>query len=104
MREYNKKLSTTRNAYDNLQEIKNTRPSTPQLHTLNDIHPLSLVLRNYRNIALTEHISTIHSYLQCPVTHTIAQQPDIAETYEQIKEQSQSTYFRSQNNHLFSSR
>ena len=43
--EYNKKLSTTRNACDNIQEIKNTTPSAPQLHTLNNNHPLSLVLQ-----------------------------------------------------------
>ena len=73
--EYNKNMSTTPNAYDNSQDNRNTTPTAPHLHTLHNNHPLSLVPRNYRNIALTELISTTHRYPQNPVTHIIAQQP-----------------------------
>ena len=83
---------------------KNTTPAAPQIHTLHNNYPLSLVPRNYRNIALTEHISTSHSYPQSPVTHSIAQQPNVQKTYEQIIEQPHTTNFPSQNNRLFSPR
>ena len=71
-----KKLSTTSNTYDNSQDTRNTTPTAPQLHFLQNNHPLSLVQRNYRNIALTDHISTSHRYPLSPVTHTIVQQPN----------------------------
>ena len=100
----NKKLSTTPNAYDNPQDNKNTTPSAPQLHNLHNNHPLTLVPRIYRNTAITEHISTSHSYPRGPVTHIIAQQPNIEEKYEQIIEQPHTTNFRSQSSHLFSPR
>ena len=38
------------------------------------------------NTAITEHISTSHSYPPSLVTHIIAHQPNIEETYEQILE------------------
>ena len=60
--EYTKKLSTTPNTYDNSQETRNTTPTATQLHKLQNNHPLSLVLRNWRNISLTEHISTSHTH------------------------------------------
>ena len=58
IKEYKTKLSTTPNTYDNSQNNTNTMPTAPQLQTLNHKHPLSLVPRNFRNIALTEHISS----------------------------------------------
>ena len=99
-----KKLLTTPYAYDNLHDNKNTTPSASKLHNLRNNHPLSLVSRNYTNTAITEHISTSHSYPQSPVTHIIAQQPNIEETYEKIIEQPHTTNFRSQNNHRSSPR
>ena len=75
--EYNKKLSTIPNAYDNSQENKNTTPTAPQLHNVHNSHPLSIVTRNYRITAVTEHICTGHCYPQSPVTHITAHQPDI---------------------------
>ena len=73
--EYNKKLSTTPNAYDTSQDNRYTTPTSPPLHNLHNNHPLSLVPRNYRNTPVTEHISTSHSYPQIPVTHIVAHQP-----------------------------
>ena len=102
--EYSKKLSTTTNAYDQSHDNINTTPTAPQLHTLLNNHPFSLLPQNYTNTAITEHISTSHSYSQRPVTHIIAQQPNIEETHKQIIEQPHTTNFRSQNNQSFSTR
>ena len=104
IKEYNKKLSTTPNTYGNSQDTRNTLSTAPQLYTLQNNQPLSLGPRNYRNISLTEHISTSHRYQQSPVTHIVAQQPIVDETYEQIMEQPHTTSFRTQNNHFFSPR
>ena len=79
-------------------------PTALQLHTLQNIHPLSLVPRSYRNISLTEQISTSHGYPQSPHTHIIAQQSKVEKTYKQTIEQPHTKNFRSQNNHLFSPR
>ena len=98
--EYNKKLSTTPNAYDSSQGSKNLICTAPQSHNFHKNHPLSLVPRNYRITTVTEHICTSHSYPQSPVTHIVAHQPNIEETYKQIIEQPHTTNFRSQNNHL----
>ena len=76
----------------------------PQLQKLNHNHPLSLVPRNFRNIALTDLISSRPNNPQSPIQHIITQQPNIEDTYEQIIEKTHTTNFRSQNNHLFSPR
>ena len=102
--EYNKKLSTTPNTYDNSQDTRNTTLTATHLHTLQNNHLLALVPRNYRNISQTAHISTSHRYPQSPVTHIVAQQLNVDETYQQIIEQSHTTNFCSQNNHFFSPR
>ena len=94
-------IKTTPNEYDNSQDNKSTTPTSPQVHLLHNNRTLSLVLQNYINIALTEHISTSHSYPQSPVTHIIAQQPNVEETYKQIIEQPHTTNFGSQNNYFF---
>ena len=91
--------------YHHTEDDKNTTPTAPHLHTLHDNHPISLLSRNYRNIALTEHIFTSHRYPQSPVTHIFAQIPNVEKnTYKQIIEQPRTTNFRSQNNHIFSPR
>ena len=84
--EYNKKLSTTPNAYDNSQGNKNLICTAPQSHNFHKNHPLSLVPRNYRIITVTEHICTSHSYTQSPVTHIVDHQPNVEEIYGQIKQ------------------
>ena len=96
----NEKISTPPNAYDNSQDNKITTPTAQQLHNLRNNQPLFLLPRNYRSTAITEQISTIHRYPQSPVTHTIAQQPNLEEMYKQIIEQPHTTNFRSQNNHF----
>ena len=45
LKEYNSKLSTTPNAYDESRSDTNTPPTAPQLQSLNHNHHLSLVPR-----------------------------------------------------------
>ena len=104
IKEYNAKLSTTPNAYDESRNDTSTTPTVPQLQNLNHNHPLSLVPQNFRNIALSDLISPRSNYPQSPIQHIITQQPNIDDIYEQIIEQPRTTKFRSQNNHLFSPR
>ena len=101
IKEYNTKLSTTPNTYDDGQNNTNTTPTAPQLQSLNHNHPISLVTRNFRNIALKDLISSRPNYPQHPIQHIINQQSNLEHTYEQIIEQTQTTNFCSQNNLFF---
>ena len=91
--EYNKKLSTTPNEYDTPHDNIIATNTVPQLNNLHTNHPLSLFPRNYRNTAVTEHISTRHSYPQSPVTLLVAHQPNIKDTIKQIVEKPHVTNF-----------
>ena len=104
IKEYNTKLSTTPNTYEYSQNSTNTKPTETQLQNLNHSHPLSLVPRNFRNIAQTDLITSRSNYPRSPIQHITTQQPNIEDTYEPIIEQPHTTNFRSQNNHLFSPR
>ena len=104
IKEYNTKLSTTPNTYDESRNDINTRPTTPHLQNLNHNHPLSLVPRNFRNIALSDLITSRSNYPLSQIQQIITKQPNIDDTYEQFIEQPHTTKFRYQNNHLFSPR
>ena len=104
IKEYNTKLSTTPNTYDDSQNNTNTLRTAPQLQSLNHNHPLSLVPRNFRNIAQTDLINSRPNYPQSPIQYIITQQSNIEDTYEQIIEQPHTANFLSQNNNLFSPR
>ena len=104
IKEYNTKLSTTPNTYDESRNDTNTRPTTPHLQNLNHNHPLSLVPRNFRNIALSDLITSRSNYPLSQIQQIITKQPNIDDTYEQFIEQPHTTKFRYQNNHLFSPR
>ena len=95
IKEYNTKLSTTPNACDESRNDTNTTPTAPQLQNLNHNHPLSLVQRNFRNIALSDLITSRSNYPQSPIQYIITQQPNIDDTYKQIIEQPQTTKFLS---------
>ena len=72
LKEYNTNYQQHRIHIRILKTIqKNTTPTTPQLQTISHNHPLSLVSQNFRNIALTEHISSRHSYQQNAITHSL---------------------------------
>ena len=100
IKEYNTKLSTTPNTYDNSQNKTNTTPTAPQLQNLSRNDPLSLVPQNFRIIALTDLITSRSNYPHSPIQHIINQQPSIEDTNEQITEQPHTTNFRSRKNYL----
>ena len=58
IKEFNTKKSTTPNLYEESQNRTNASPVAPQLRSLHQSHPLSLVPRNFRNLALTNTTST----------------------------------------------
>ena len=101
IKEYNTKLSTTSNTYDESRNKTNTTPTAPQLQNLNHNYPLSLVPRCFRIFALSDLITLRSNYPQSPIQHIITQQPNIDDTYEQIIEQPHTSKFRSQNKYLF---
>ena len=68
IKEYNTNLSTT-NTFDESRNDTNTMPTAPQLQNLNHNHPLSLLPRNFRNIALTDLITSRSNYPQSPIQH-----------------------------------
>ena len=104
IKEYNTKLSATLNTYDESRNDTTTTPTAPQLQNLNHNNHLSLVPRMFRNIAITDLITSRSNYPQSPIQHKIAQQPNSEDTCEQIIEQPHTTNFRSQNNYFFSPR
>ena len=93
---YNTKISTEPNTYDESQNNTNTSPRAPQLPSLHHNHPLSLVSRNFRNLALTNTTSSRPNYLPSPIHHIVTQQSQNDDTYEQIIEQPHTTTFQSQ--------
>ena len=100
IKEYNTKLSTTPNTYDESHNNKNTLPTAPQLPSLNRNHPLSLVPRNFRNLALVNIANSRPNHIQSPIHHIVTQQSQNDDTHEQIIEQPHTTKFLSQNNHF----
>ena len=74
IKDYNTKLSTTPNTYDDSQNNTNTTPTVSQLPNLHHKHPLSLVPRTFQNIALTDIISSRPNYPQSPIQHIVTQQ------------------------------
>ena len=97
-------MSNTPNTYDESQHNTNASPRAPQLPSLHPNHPLSLVPRNFRILALTNITSSRPNYIQSPIHHIVTQQSQSDDTYEQIIEQPHTTNFQSQNNQFFSPR
>ena len=103
-KEYNTKLSTTPNKYDESHNNTNTKPTAPQLPSLNRNHPLSLVPQNFRNLALVNIANSRPNHIQSPIQHIVTQQPQNDDTYELIIKQPHSIIFQSLNNHFLSPR
>ena len=100
IKEYNTKIPTKPNTYDESQNNTNVSPTAPQLPSLHHNRPLSLVSQNFRNLALTTTTSSRPNYIHSPIHHTVTQQSQNG----QIIEQPHTTTFQSQNNHFFSPR
>ena len=70
-KEYNTKLSTTPNTYDESQNNTNTLPTAPQLPGLNRNYPLSLVPRNFRNLSLVNMANSRPNQIQSQLQHIV---------------------------------
>ena len=104
IKEHKTKLSTRPNPYDEEHNITNMTPTAPQLPALPQNRRLSLVSRNFRNLAVTNPPNFRSNTVQSRIQHKVTQNPQNDDTIEQIIEQPRTTTFRSQDNHFFSPR
>ena len=104
IKEYNTKTSRRQNTYDEEHSKIDTTPIAPQIPSLPQNHPLSLVPRNFRNLAITNNPNFRPNTTQSPIQHIMTHHSQKDNEYEQIIEQPHTTTFQSQNNHLFSPR
>ena len=104
IKEYNTKISTRPNTYNEEHNNVDTTPTAPQIRTLPQNQPLSLVPRNFRNLSITHNPNFRPDTTQSPIQHIITHHSQNGNTYEQIIEQPHTTTFQSQNNHFFSPR
>ena len=104
IKEYNTKIATRQNTYDEEHNNIELTPTAPQLPPLPQNNPLSLVPRNFRHLAITNNPNSRPNIPQSPIQHIMTHHPQDDNAYEQIIEQPQTTTFQSQNNHFFSPR
>ena len=69
IKEYNTKLATRPNTYDEEHNNVDTTPTAPQVPFLPQNYPLSLVPQNLRNLAITNIPSFRPSTAQSPIQH-----------------------------------
>ena len=101
IKENNTKIATTQNTYDGEHNNIEVTPTAPQLPPLPHNHPLSLVPRNFRNLAITHNPNFRPNISQSPIQHIMTHHSQDDNTYEQIIEQPHTTAFQSPNNHFF---
>ena len=104
IKEYNTKIATTQNTYNEEHNNIEVTPTAPQLPPLLHNHLLSLVPRNLRNLAITHNPNFRPNISQSPIQHVMTHHSQDDNTYEQIIEQPHTTAFQSQNNNFFSPR
>ena len=102
--EYNTKISTRPNTYNEEHNHVDTTPTAPQIPPLPQNHPLSLVPRNFRSLAITNNPNSRPNTTQSPIQHIMTNLSQNDNTYKQIIEQPHTTTFQSQNNHFYSPR
>ena len=71
IKEYNTKISTRPNTYHEEHNNANKTPTAPQIPTLPQNHPLSLVPRNFRNLAITNDTNFRPNATQSPIQHIL---------------------------------
>ena len=101
IKEYNTKISTRQNTYDEEHNNIEITPTAPQLQPLPQNHSLSLVPRNLRKLAITNNPNSRPNIAQSPIQHIMTHHSQNDNTYKQIIEQPHTTTFQSQNNHFF---
>ena len=101
IKEYNTKISTRPKTYDEEHNNVDITPTAPQIPTTpQNHHPLSLVPRNFRNLAITNNPNFRPNTTQSPIQHIMTHHSQNDNTYEQTIEQPHTTTFQSQNNHF----
>ena len=100
IKEYNTKIATRQNTYDEEHNNIEVTPTAPQLPPLPQNHPLSLVPRNFRHLAITNNPNSRPNIPQSPKQQIMTHHPQDDNTYEQIIEQPHTTKFQSQNNNF----
>ena len=73
IKEYNTKLSTKPNTYDESRNNTNILPTAPHLPNLHHNHPLSIVSRNFRNLSITNPPNLRPNNIQSPIQHIMDQ-------------------------------
>ena len=86
IKEYNTKIATTQNTYNEEHNNIEVTPTAPQLPPLPHNHPLSLVPRNFRNLAITQNPNFRPNMSQSPIQHIMTHHSQDDNTYEQIIE------------------
>ena len=66
IKEYNTKLSTKPNTYDESHNNTNISPTAPHLQNLHHNHPLSIISRNFRNPSITNPPNLRSNNIQNP--------------------------------------
>ena len=100
IKEYNRKIATRQNTYDEEHNNVEITPTAPQLPPLPQNHPLSLVPRNFRNLTITHNPNFRPTISQSPIQDIMTHHSLDENTYEQIIEQPHTTAFQSQNNNF----
>ena len=93
IKECNTKISTRQNTYDEIHNYIEILPTAPQLPTLPQNHPLSLVPRIFRNLAITNNPNSRKNTTQSPIQHIMTHHSQNDNIYEQIIEQPHTTTF-----------
>ena len=101
IKEYNTKISTRQNTFDEEHNNVDTTPTAPQIPPLPQNRPLSLVPRNFRNLAITNNPTFRPNTTQSPIQHIMTHRSQNDNKYEKIIEQPHTTTFQSQNDHFF---
>ena len=95
IKKYNTKKSTRQNTYDEDHNNIEITTTAPQLPPLPQNHPLSLVPRKFRNLAITNNPNSRPNTTQSPIQHIMTHHSQNDNRYEQIIEQPHTTTFRS---------
>ena len=95
IKEYNTKISTRQNIYDEEHNNIEITPTAPQLPPLPQNHPLSLVPRNFRNLAITNNLNSRPNSTQSPIQHIMTHHSQNDNTYDY------NTYYRTTPYHHF---
>ena len=101
IKEYNTKISTRQNTYDEEHNNIEITPTAPQLPPLPQNHSLSLVPRKFRSLAITNNPNSRPNIAQSPIQHIMTHHSQKNNTYEQIIEQPHTTTFQSQKKNNF---